>query len=263
MSGKGFCNAGEFEGKVAIVTGGGRGIGKSLARALAVRGAAVGVLGSTEAYVRKMADELNGEGFSAVSLTCDVADETQVERAVATMVDRFGGIDILVNNAGLYSPEYHRDYVELGLAGARRIFDVNLMGILICALACQPSMTARGGGIILNISSIAAYLNENAYGVSKLAANGMTISLARQLVKYNIRVNGIAPGMIITDDMSQNYDNKWLKTFTQDYMKNNQLVQKIADPEEIVNAMLYLCSDWSNFITGETLRVSGGYPLVV
>jgi NAD(P)-dependent dehydrogenase (short-subunit alcohol dehydrogenase family) len=116
--------------------------------------------------------------------------------------------------------------------------------------------------VILNISSIAAYLNENAYSVSKLAANGLTTTLARQLVKYNIRVNGIAPGMIITDEMHQDHDAEWLQSFTQDYMKNKQLVQRIAGPEEIAKAMLYLCSDDASFITGETLRVSGGYPLI-
>jgi NAD(P)-dependent dehydrogenase (short-subunit alcohol dehydrogenase family) len=262
MSDQGLCVKGEFEGKVAIVTGGGRGIGKALSRALAVRGAAVGILGRTEATLSKLADELNSEGCRVIGLTCDVADEKRVEQVVATVIDQFGGVDILVNNAGLYSPEYHRDYVELGLSGARRIFDVNLMGMLACALACQPSMTRRGGGVIVNISSVAAYFNENAYAVSKLAINGLTVSLARQFVKYNIRVNGIAPGMIITDEMHQDYEAEWLQSFTHDYMKNNQLIQRIAGPEEIAKAMLYLCSDNSSFITGETLRVSGGYPLI-
>jgi NAD(P)-dependent dehydrogenase (short-subunit alcohol dehydrogenase family) len=262
MSDQEFCNKGEFQGKVAIVTGGGRGIGKALSRALAVRGAAVGILGTTEATIRKLADELNSEGHRAISLTCDVTDEKRVEQAVATVVDQFGGIDILINNAGLYSAEYHKEFVELGLTASRRIFDVNVMGVLICALACQPPMTRRGGGVILNISSISAYLNENAYAVSKLAVNGLTVSLARQLVKYNIRVNGIAPGMIVTDEMHQDYDAEWLKTFTQYHMKNKQLIQRIAGPEEVSKAMLYLCSDNSSFITGETMKVSGGYPLL-
>jgi NAD(P)-dependent dehydrogenase (short-subunit alcohol dehydrogenase family) len=263
MSDRELCNDGEFQGKVAIVTGGGRGIGKGLSRAFAVRGAAVGILGTTEATVRKLADELNGEGHRAISVTCDVADEKAVEQAVATVLDQFGRVDILVNNAGLYSPEYHRDFVELGLAGAKRIFDVNLIGSLICALACQPIMTRQGGGVILNISSISAYLNENAYAVSKLALNGLTISLARQFAKYNIRVNGIAPGMIVTEEARQDYDNEWLEAFGQDYMKSKQLIQKLAGPEEIAKMMLYLCSDNASFITGETIRVSGGYPLVV
>jgi NAD(P)-dependent dehydrogenase (short-subunit alcohol dehydrogenase family) len=262
MSDQGLCNKNEFEGKVAIVTGGGRGIGKALSRALAVRGAAVGILGRTEATLSKLVDELNSEGHRAIGLTCDVADQQRVEQAIATVVGQFGDVDILVNNAGLYSPEYHRDYVELGVSGARRIFDVNVMGMLACALACQPAMTRRGGGVIVNISSVAAYFNENAYAVSKIAVNGLTVSLARQFVKYNIRVNGIAPGLILTDEMHEEHDIEWLQTFTHDYMKNNQLIQRIAGPEEVAKAMLYLCSDNSSFITGETMRVSGGYPLI-
>jgi 3-oxoacyl-[acyl-carrier protein] reductase len=263
ISDKGLCNSGEFEGKVAIVTGGGRGIGKALSRALAVRGAAVGILGSTKGPVKKLADELNCEGLRAVSLTCDVADEARVASAVATVVDMFGGVDILINNAGLHSPGYDKPFGELGLTALRRLFDVNVMGIVICSLACRTAMIRRGGGVILNISSIAAFLSANAYGVSKLAANGLTISLATELVKDNIRVNGIAPGMTVTDELRQDFGEDAIRAFAQDYLKNKQLIQRIAGPEEIVNAMLYLCSDWSSFVTGETLRVSGGYPLVV
>jgi len=262
MSDKKLCDNGEFEGKVAIITGGGRGIGKAFARALAVRGAAVGILGRTEATVKRVADELNGEGYRAVGFGCDVANETQVEASVATIADMFGGIDILINNAGLHAEEYSdKGFGELGIAESRRLFDVNVMGTVICSLICQPSMARRGGGVILNISSIAADLSSHAYGVSKLAVNGLTMSLATELAKDKIRVNGIAPGMIITDESREEIQGGALEAFTQDYMKNNQLVQKIAGSEEIVNAMLYLCSDWAGFVTGETLRVSGGYPL--
>jgi NAD(P)-dependent dehydrogenase (short-subunit alcohol dehydrogenase family) len=262
MSDKKLCDSGEFEGKVAIVTGGGRGIGKAFARALAIRGAAVGILGRTEATVKRVADELNSEGYRAVGFGCDVANETQVEASVATIADMFGGVDILINNAGLHAEEYSdKGFGELGIAESRRLFDVNVMGTVICSLICQPLMARRGGGAILNISSIAADLSSHAYGVSKLAVNGLTMSLATELAKDKIRVNGIAPGMIITEESREEIEGGALEAFTQDYMKNNQLVQKIAGSEEIVNAMLYLCSDWAGFVTGETLRVSGGYPL--
>jgi NAD(P)-dependent dehydrogenase (short-subunit alcohol dehydrogenase family) len=122
-------------------------------------------------------------------------------------------------------------------------------------------MARRGGGVILNISSIAADLSAHAYGVSKLAANGLTMSLATEFAKDKIRVNGIAPGMIITEETHQEINEADLRAFTHGYMTENQLIQKIAGPEEIVNAMLYFCSDWSSFVTGETLKVSGGYPL--
>jgi NAD(P)-dependent dehydrogenase (short-subunit alcohol dehydrogenase family) len=264
MSGKVLCNSGEFEGKVAIVTGGGRGIGKAFSRALAERGAAVGILGTTEAPVKALADELNAEGLRAIGLVCDVSDETRVEKAVATMVDLYGGVDILINNAGLHSTEYSDlGFGELGLAKSRRLMDVNVMGLVICSLACRETMAGRGGGAILNISSITAYLSANAYGVSKLAANGLTISLATELAKDKIRVNGIAPGMTVTDEIRKEFSHDALEAYTQDFMKNKQLVQRIVGPEECVNAMLFLCSDHAQFITGETLRVSGGYPLTI
>jgi NAD(P)-dependent dehydrogenase (short-subunit alcohol dehydrogenase family) len=256
-----LCNNGEFAGKVAIVTGGGRGIGKALSRALAIRGAAVGILGTTEATVKALADELTDEGLRAVSLTCDVADEAAVDGAVATVEDLFGGVDILINNAGLTSPEYStKGFGELGLAASRRLFEVNVMGVVICSLACQQAMTRRGGGVVLNISSITASLCSNAYGVSKLAVNGLTVSLATELAKYNIRVNGIAPGMTVTDEIRKEFDPKELEAHTQ-YMTNKQLIQRIGSADDVVNAMLYLCSDWAAHVTGETLRVSAGYPL--
>jgi NAD(P)-dependent dehydrogenase (short-subunit alcohol dehydrogenase family) len=262
MLGKRLCDSGEFQGKVAIVTGGGRGIGKAFAYALAARGAAVGVLGRTEASCVQVADELNGMGHRAIGMACDVVDEGQVEAAVAKIAEQFGGVDILINNAGLHAQEYnHRGFGELGIAKSRRLLDVNIMGTVICSLLCQPYMVGRGGGVILNLSSSSADLSAYAYGVSKLAVNGLTISLATELAKNNIRVNGIAPGMIITPESRQEIPPEQLDAFVQDYMTSKQLIQKIADPEEIVNAMLYLCSDWSSFVTGETLRVTGGYPL--
>jgi NAD(P)-dependent dehydrogenase (short-subunit alcohol dehydrogenase family) len=261
MADRKLCNSGEFEGKVAVITGGGRGIGKAFARALAERGAAVGILGRTEATCIQVAEELNGEGYRAIGMACDVAKEEQVEATIAKVADTFGGVDILINNAGLHAEEYSdKGFGELGIAESRRLFDVNVMGTVICSLICQPFMAKRGGGVILNISSIAADLSAHAYGVSKLAVNGLTMSLASELAKDKIRVNGIAPGMIITEETRREIPAEMLDPFTQDYMKN-QLVQKVAGPEEIVNAMLYFCSDWASFVTGENLRVSGGYPL--
>ena len=262
MSDRKFCNSGEFEGKVAIVTGAGRGIGKVLARALAERGAAVGILGRTEASCLQVAEELNSEGFRAIGMACDVSNETQVEASVAKVAEAFGGIDILINNAGLHADEYnHKGFGDLGIAQSRRLLDVNVMGTVICSLLCRPFMARRGGGVILNISSISAEFSAYAYGVSKLAVNGLTMSLATELAKDKIRVNGIAPGMIITEETRKEWAPERIATFTQSYMTNNQLVKMVAGPEEVVYAMLYLCSDWAGFVTGENMRVSGGYPL--
>jgi NAD(P)-dependent dehydrogenase (short-subunit alcohol dehydrogenase family) len=262
MTGGLLCNSAEFDGKVAIVTGGGRGIGKAFVRALALRGAAVGILGRTLATVERLACELNAEGLRAMGIACDISDEAQVEAAVERTIAAFGGVDILINNAALHAEEYSdKGFGELGVLAARRLFDVNLMGVVICALACRASMKHRGGGVVLNISSISAEPSKHAYGVSKLAVNGLTVALASELAPDGIRVNGISPGMTISDEARAELDPQWLEDFTQDFMKNRQLIQKISGPEDSVNAMLFLCSDWANFITGETLRVSGGSTL--
>jgi NAD(P)-dependent dehydrogenase (short-subunit alcohol dehydrogenase family) len=248
---------GEFAGKVAIVTGGSGSMGAAFSRALAARGALVGILDINEAPAKALADELNGGGLRAIAVACDISDEDQVESAVTAVDDAFGGIDILINNAGLHANAFNKGFAQLGLAAARRLFDVNLMGSLTCALACQQAMTRRAGGVILNISSITSFLSANAYGVSKLALNGLTICLATEFAPNKIRVNGIAPGMIMTDHILQD-DRQEMRDA---YVRELQKVQRFGVTDDVVEAMLYLCSDRASFVTGETLKVSGGYPL--
>lgn len=241
------------------MTGDGRGIGKVLSRALAERGASVGILGTTGGPVKALADELNGEGSTAVGIACDVADEGQVKAAVDGIAERFGGIDILINNAALHSSEYNKGFTTLGLEKTRRLFDVNVIGLSICATACRPHMQARGGGVILNISSIGGYRSDTAYGVSKLAARGATICLANELADDNIRVNGVAPGLIATDQIINDYPAEFLEN----HVQANQKVHRLGQIDDIVQAMLYFCSNRASFVTGETLKVTGGQQLFI
>src|SRR5690606_30238125 len=125
--------------------------------------------------------------------------EAAVGAAVAKVAEAFGGIDILINNAGLHSAKYNATFQALGSAEVRRLFDVNIIGVANCSLACRPVMAARGGGVMMNISSIAGYTSANPYGVSKLAVRGMTMAFAREFSEDRIRVNAIAPGLIATD----------------------------------------------------------------
>jgi NAD(P)-dependent dehydrogenase (short-subunit alcohol dehydrogenase family) len=248
-----------FAGKVAIITGGGAGMGMAFARALAARGASMGILDINEAAAQGLAGELRDQGFAAVGIACDVADEAQVGSAVAAVNETFGGIDILINNAGLHANAYNKGFSQLGLAAARRLMDVNVMGALTCALACQEAMSRRGGGVILNISSITSFLSSNAYGVSKLALNGLTICLATEFAPDKIRVNGIAPGMIATETILHDDAQEAREAYVRDLQK----IQRFGVTDDIVEAMLYLCSDRASFVTGETLKVTGGYPLLV
>jgi NAD(P)-dependent dehydrogenase (short-subunit alcohol dehydrogenase family) len=249
----------EFRGKVAFVTGGAMGMGSAFAQALCERGASVAIADINEAGAAGVADALKAAGGKALGLACNVADEAAVASATARTAEAFGGIDILINNAGLHSAKYNVPFETLGHAEIRRLIDVNIMGVVNCSLACRPLMAARGGGVIFNLASIAGYSINSPYGVSKLAVRGLTIAFAREFAEHRIRVNAIAPGLIATDVVRAELPAQLFEDFAQ----KNQLVRRTGEIADAVQAMLFLCSSRASFITGETLKVSGGFPLAI
>ncbi|MCK9541407.1 MAG: SDR family oxidoreductase [Novosphingobium sp.] len=248
-----------FAGKVAFVTGAATGFGAAFARNLCAGGAAVTLADIDRAGVARLADELQAAGHRALPLACDVADEMAVAQAMERTADTFGGLDILINNAGLHSVAYNRSFGELGMGETRRLFDVNVFGVLHCTLAARPLMAARGGGSVVNISSIAGFASANAYGVSKLTVRGLTIALAHELAPDAIRVNAIAPGLIATETIRAEMPAAMFDEFARD----KQLVHRTGEMADIVGAMRHLCSDAASFVTGETLKVAGGFPLSI
>ena len=246
-----------FEEKVAFITGAAVGFGRAFAEALASEGAAIVIADIDGEAGERAAKELEASGYQALAATCDVADEHQVQAAVDAGVERFGGIDVLINNAGKHLMKYNQPFGLLGMDEVRVLFDVNVIGVIACTLACQPSMAARGGGSVLNISSIAGHMSATPYGVSKLAVKGLTIALAREMSGSNIRVNAIAPGLMATENAVGELPDELFDQF----INQNQLVHRRGEMRDIVSAMLYLCSEEASFITGETLSVSGGFPL--
>lgn len=234
-------------GQVAVVTGGARGFGKAFGAALAAEGATVALIDLDDA-VHATAAEIGALGF-----TGDVTDEARIAAIFAELAANHGGIDLLINNAGLHSHEYSRPLAELGLAKIRRLFDVNVMGTVACTLAARPHMAGRAGASVVNIASSAAYVG-GGYGNSKLAVIGLTMTFARELAADGIRANAIAPGIILTDTIRNE-----LSPDTLTRIKAQQYLPDDGCEQDIVDAMLYLSSPRARFVTGETLRVTGGY----
>jgi 3-oxoacyl-[acyl-carrier protein] reductase len=246
-----------FDGRTAVITGGAIGFGRAFARALVAEGANVVLADIDASAAEGTAAELVSGGGEAIAVVCDVADADQVDAAVATTVDRFGGIDILINNAGLHLTKYNQPFGMLSRNEIRGLFDVNVIGVINVTLACRDSMRQRGGGAVLNISSMAGYMSATPYAVSKLAVRGLTVAFATELAPDRIRVNAIAPGLMNTESALADLP----RPLIDEFVHERQLVHRLGTMGDVVSAMLYLCSDEASFITGETLKVSGGYPL--
>jgi NAD(P)-dependent dehydrogenase (short-subunit alcohol dehydrogenase family) len=252
-------NGYDFRGKVLFVSGAGQGFGRQFAYGFAKAGAAVAVTDVNLAAAQQTAAVIEAQGGRAVALGCDVAEEEAVNVAVAAAAERLGGIDFLLNNAGRHMPRYNQPFTTMPMADLRDLFEVNLMGVILCSRACRPRMRARGGGAIVNIASIAGHFASTPYGVSKLAVRGMTVALATELAVDNIRVNAISPGLIATESVLAELPAATLASFRNE----KQLVQRQGEMTDVTAAALFLCSASASFITGETLKVAGGYPLYV
>ncbi|MCW2526371.1 MAG: putative short chain dehydrogenase/reductase [Pseudonocardiales bacterium] len=246
-------------GQVAFITGGAIGFGRAFARALVARGVHVVLADVDVAAAERTASELSTADVRVIALACDVADEAQVDTAVAEIVAELGGIDILINNAGKHLLKYNQPFTVLERSEVRALFDVNVIGVINCSVACRESMSSRGGGAILNITSIAAHLSTSPYGVSKLAVRGLTIAFANEFAPDRIRVNAISPGLMATENAMAELPPAMVDQF----ISERQLVHRQGEMADVVNAMLFLCSPDSSFVTGETLAVSGGFPLQI
>jgi 3-oxoacyl-[acyl-carrier protein] reductase len=246
-----------FTNRVAFITGGAIGFGRAFARQFVAEGASVVIADIDLDAAQLLVDELQAAGRQALAVRCDVADEGQVDDAVFAAVEAFGGIDILINNAGKHLMKYNQPFTVLPRFEIRALFDVNVIGVVNCTVACRPSMQSRGGGVVLNISSIAGFSVTSPYGVSKLAVRGLTTAFASELSGDRIRVNALAPGLMATENALADLPQELVDRFVNEL----QLVKRTGSMDDVVNSAMFLCSDAAGFITGETIKVSGGYPL--
>ncbi len=257
----------KLDGRVAIVTGGGRGIGRSIARRFAAEGAAVAVVGTGREHLEATAGEIAAGGGRALVLVADVADEAAVAQMVAATVGAYGRLDILVNNAGIAGPtatvaEARREEWERTLA-------VNLTGAFLCAKHAIPHLTASAGGRIINIGSVAGlvgYALRSAYAASKWGMIGLTRSLALEVGASGITVNAIAPGSVRGERIEQVIRNRAAAlgqsvAEVEQFFVEATALKRMVEPDEVAAAALYLASDEARSITGETLNVSAGFRL--
>ena len=250
-----------MDGKVALVTGaGGRGnsIGRAYAVGLANAGASVVVADLNAEGAQTVAEEIVAAGGKAVGVGVDITDPAQVRDMADKAAAAFGGVDILVNNAALMVELGMERLIDTSIDTWNKIMAVNVTGALNCAQAIVPQMRQRGGGKIVNQVSGGAFPAISTYGISKLALTGLTLALAKQLGPDKINVNAIAPGNVTSDaGMSMTPDDSPFIKFLQ----MNVAMRVRGAPDDLVGALLLLCSPAGDWITGQTLHVDGGWVL--
>ena len=242
-----------LEGKIAIVTGGAKGIGRAISEGLLADGAnlVIGDLDGAESAARDL-------GSGTVGAVCDVSDEGQVANLVDLANSAFGGVDILVNNAGIYSNLEPGPFDQISADDWRRIMDVNVLGTFLCCKAVVGSMRRRGGGRIINLNSGTPFKGVPFllhYVTSKGAITGLTRALAKELGGDNILVNGVAPGFTLSDGVKANPVQ--LEKLTE-ISRAARSLQRDQYPSDIVGAVCFFAGPQSSFITGQTLVVDGG-----
>lgn len=246
-----------LQNKKAVVTGGGSGIGKAISVLFAKQGAEVHIIELTEESARTAVEEIKANGGKVFSHACNVANQEEV---ISTF-QKIGNINILINNAGIA----HVGKVDTTPASDfDRVMDVNVKGVYNCLFAAIPQFRLSNGGVIINMASIAAWVgipDRFAYSTAKGAVMAMTLSVAKDYIKENIRCNSISPARVHTPFVdgfiSKNYAGKEEEMFEK--LSQSQPIGRMGKPDEIAALALYLCSDEAGFITGSDYPIDGGF----
>jgi NAD(P)-dependent dehydrogenase (short-subunit alcohol dehydrogenase family) len=249
-------------GKVALVTGGGSGIGRASALLFAQEGARVGVAGWVADEVGHVVAEIEAAGGEAVATVGDVANAVDAERFVRAVVERFGRLDILMNSAG---QELVASVLETTPAQWERIISTNLTGTFLVSRAAIPALVSSGGGSIINVASQLALVGARsfaAYTASKGGVLNLTRSMALDYASDNVRVNALCPGAVDTPLLRRQFEGREGPQGTLDDLAAMHPLRRLGRPEEIAAAALFLASDESSFVTGAPLIVDGGYTAV-
>ena len=250
-----------LKGKVAIITGGGQGIGRATCELFAEEGASVVIAERHLDTGQAVATAINRAGGRALFVQTEVTDDQSIRRMVGEAVNAFGRINILVNNAGVFVLKG----IEATVEDWRHVLDVNVMGPALVAKHVVPEMRKAGGGAIVNLGSISSFIAQPqfvTYNASKGAIANMTRCMALDLAADNIRVNAVCPGTVWTPIVERLTKEKGLDRAAADQHPDfcaSHMIKRLAEPREIAYAILFLASDEASFITAENLMVDGGY----
>jgi NAD(P)-dependent dehydrogenase (short-subunit alcohol dehydrogenase family) len=243
-----------LKGKSAIVTGGGRGIGRAIALGLAGAGVSVAICGRTQKEIDGVAEEIRAMGVKSLAIATDLTINEQLESLVNATVKEFGKIDILVNNA---ARSFMRSLMDLREDGWDKVFDTNVKAVWLLSRAVVREMMKQNSGRIINITTVGAEkaeLGMAAYGCSKAALKMLTRCMAREWAQYGINVNAVGPGLTRTDFSKPIWSNPEIAKHVASLIP----MKRLAEPEEIVGSVLFLASDAAGFITGHSIYVDGG-----
>jgi len=244
---------GVLEGRVIVITGGARGLGRAYSLGVAQQGAKVVIADILDG--RPVVEELAEAGSEAISVTTDVSDEASTAAMAEAAMERFGAIDVLINNAAMFSETTRGAFTDLTVAEWDRAFEVNVRGVWLCTKAVYPHMAAQGSGKVLNIASNTCYkgtLGFPHYVASKSALLGLTRCLATELGPEGITVNTVSPDLIPNPDLRPT------DATSDPFVVSGRTIKRTQVPEDMVGTIVFLSSSASDFISGQSLLVNGG-----
>ena len=251
----------KLKGKTAVITGGSRGIGKAIALRLAAEGANIGILNLQKDLGLKAVEEIKLSGAQAIAVQCDIADYNQTKSAVAAVIKAFNAVDILINNAGIDKSQF---FIDTDEELWNRIINVNYKGFLNATHACIPYMMEQKSGVIVSLGSDAGRVGNSGevlYCGTKAAIMASSKALARELARFNIRVNCVSPGPVHTDLLTGLHDGEKGKKIMEAVARIIPM-KRIGVPQDVADVVAFFVSDDARYITGQVLSVDGGLTMI-